>query len=330
MTAVNASPMPTVSTRARSGFILCVTPNPAIDKTAVVPGYRLGAIHRPKHLIALAGGKGLNAARVIARLGGEVHVCALLGGHSGRWVAEEVEREGIPLRAAWVEGETRTCLSIIDPETGAMTELYEAGPALDETAWSLFESAVSDSLAGADLAAFSGSLPTGAPVDGYRRLLQLAHARSVPTLIDTHGEPLRLALAARPHTVKINAGEAGDWAGYVIDAAAEAAAVARQLRRRGVENVVITLGRDGAVAAGSEGIWLAIPPQIEAVAPVGSGDSLLGAFALALLEGQSLPDALRRGAAAGAANALTLGPGMIEASQLERLVEQVVVRRWAE
>ena len=96
-------------------MIVTVTPNPSIDKAILVPGFRLGAIHRPERVLPLAGGKGLNVASTIKRLGGKVRACVLLAGHNGHWSEDQLGREEIPASIAWAEGETRSCYSVIDP-----------------------------------------------------------------------------------------------------------------------------------------------------------------------------------------------------------------------
>ncbi len=310
-----------------SDLILAVTPNPAIDKTAVIHGYRLGAIHRPERLITLAGGKGLNAARTIKRLGGEVHVSVILAGHAGHWIAEQLDREGISAGIAWANGETRACLSVYDPDSGLLTEVYENGGLIDQDSWDRFEAIVDEKLSAAQLATFSGSLPPGAPPDGYARLLRLAQARSVPALIDSRGESLRAARSSKPPLIKINASEAGELIGQSVNSINEAIGAANELRESGIAEVVITLGKLGAVAVNRDGAWHARPPAINALSPVGSGDAFLGGLAVALLRGEPLPDALRAGVAAGAANTLTLGAGLIEASTVQQFLKRVTVTR---
>jgi 1-phosphofructokinase len=96
-------------------MILTGKPNPSIDKAIPVPGFRLGDIHRPERVVAVAGGKGLNVSRTIKRLGSEGRACVLLAGHNRRWIEERLAGEGIPASIAWAERETCTCNSIIDP-----------------------------------------------------------------------------------------------------------------------------------------------------------------------------------------------------------------------
>lgn len=307
-------------------MIVAVAPNPSIDKALLIPGFRLGAIHRPERLVAVAGGKGLNVARVIHRLGGGVCACALLGGHSGRWIADQLRQEGIPAEIVWAEGETRTSFSVIDPQSGQLTEVYEFGPRIDLPVWQRFEHVLEQSLPEARWVTFSGSLPDGAPLDGYARLLRLAGEYRVRTLLDTHGEVLRLALEESPWMVKLNAVEAGELLGWQVDSPEAAIAAAHAVRRNGVASAIITLGAQGAVAVDPSGAWVATSPPIPALAPVGSGDAFLGGLVLELSRGVDLARALPRAVAAGAANALTLGMGVLEPAQVNLLAEQVQVR----
>ena len=93
-------------------MILCVAANPSIDRLFAVERLIPGEIHRPAEFAQVPGGKGLNVARSAAALGGDVTAAALLGGHAGRWIAEQLEAEGVPLRAAWSDVETRSSLSV--------------------------------------------------------------------------------------------------------------------------------------------------------------------------------------------------------------------------
>jgi fructose-1-phosphate kinase PfkB-like protein len=148
-------------------------------------------------------------------------------------------------------------------------------------------------------ATFSGSLPPGAPVDGYARLIAAAQTRSVPALVDTHGEPLRRALAVAPAIVKVNTSEASEIVGMSIENRADAVRAARLLRQMGAGTAIITLGAQGVVAAAEQESWFALSPPIEAVATVGSGDAFLGGLILYLSLGRTLAT-LRYGVAAGA------------------------------
>ncbi len=119
-------------------MILCVNPNPAIDKTVVVPGFRLNTIHRPANVLALPGGKGCNVARALVTLGEPAMVTGWVGGHAGRFIEEGLAAEGIGAAFVHTVAESRTCLSILDSESGASPKFTSAGSLSPSRRWPNF------------------------------------------------------------------------------------------------------------------------------------------------------------------------------------------------
>lgn len=305
--------------------ILTVTANPAIDRYLTIPNLTPGAIHRAPDVLRLPGGKGLNVARTVRRLAGRVEACILAGGHSGRWVVGQLERAGIVTGVAWAGHETRANTVIYDPLSGLLTEAYEVGEPVDAAAWARFERLFERMVAGKSLVTFSGSLPPGAPDDGYARLIAAAHRHGARVLLDTAGEALAAALDARPALVKVNQAEASGLLGRPVEAGDVWAATAALLEL-GAEVGIVTLGAAGLAAARRDGArWRVAAPPVDAPVAVGSGDALLGGLATALWRGLPLVGALRYGAAAGAANAATLGGGLVERAAVDALAPRVEV-----
>lgn len=281
-------------------MIAFVAASPSIDRLHVVEALRPGEIHRPGRVVAVAGGKALNAARAAHALGADVHAVALLGGHVGRWVAAALEEEGVTCDTVPGPGETRICLSVSDG--GALTEFYEAGPELSAEDWAALEEAAAHVAARASWVGVAGSLPPGAPVDGPARLLRVAREAGARVALDVSGEALRLGLAAGPDFVKVNAEEAGALGLHEAEALREMA---------GGAAAAITHGANGMELATTEGVLHAAPSRLGAY-PVGSGDSALGGFLAALDAGAAWPEALRRASEAAAANAQVPGAGRLE------------------
>ena len=318
-----------VSAGYRPRRLVCVALNAAIDKTAVVDRLEPGAIHRPDVLAALPGGKAVNVARAATRLSLPAAVIAVVGGHAGDWFAAELAARDIPAQLVRVDGETRTCLSVLDRATGELTEFYESGVELPAAAWPAVETALEGALMGAErgaLVVLAGSLPPGAPNDAYARLAALTNAAGAEVAVDVGGEPLQLALAARPWLVKVNAREAATTTGLRTDDLDGVLEAAGRLIEAGAGQALITRGVEGAVFVG-DGSWALGRPPERGPYTVGSGDVLLAGFAVALGRGDDLPDALRYGAAAAAANALTLGQGELDLADLERLLPDCAVER---
>ncbi len=242
--------------------LVCVSVNAAIDKTAAVPRLVAGEIHRPQMLSVLPGGKALNVARAARTLGLEASVIAVLGGCAGDWMEQQLAARGIRTRAVRVPGETRTCLSILDREKGGLTEFYEAGLELRTEGWASVESALRAELAddpSGALVVIAGSLPPGAPLDGYGRLSGIAAELGARAAVDVGGAHLTAALPLRPWLVKVNAREAAEACGWAEGAddgeggsvsPDGAAGAALELRRRGATVALVTRGTRGGSACG--------------------------------------------------------------------------------
>jgi len=300
-------------------LIACVAPSPSIDRLFEVTHLQPGGIHRPTRFVQVAGGKGLNAARAAAALGADVRAVALLGGYSGRWISDELGRLGVPLVAAWCRGETRSCLSVADEETASLTEFYEANAAVSRREWEAFADAAQDAAASAVWTTISGSLPPGAPADGYEVLA----AGGVNIAVDT------AALgAARPALVKVNAAEAATLTGLAVGSVDEAVEAAHALRRRIGGNgrtAAVTCGLDGAVLVAPDGsAWRGSLPAAGRY-PVGSGDAFLAGLVTAAAAGGGWPDALAAALGAAAANAELPGAGLLDAGRARALAAEAVV-----
>jgi 1-phosphofructokinase family hexose kinase len=305
------------------GRLIGVSLNPAIDKLAVVDRLEPGRIHRPDLLATVPGGKALNAVRAARALDATADVVTVVAGHAGSWVVEQLESRGIRGWFVRVEGETRTCLSVLDRATGELTEFYESGRGLPEDRWDSVEEALRDALAdGPERAVvlLAGSLPPGAPADAYRRLAAQAASAGARVVVDIGGAPLASALEARPWLVKINAAEASATTGLPTAVRRDVTAAARRLIEGGAEHALITMGVDGAVLVTPDGAWSVGRAPVIGPYSVGSGDALIGGFVAALSRGDDLPTALGHGAAAATANALTPGQGELDTRDVARLL----------
>jgi 1-phosphofructokinase family hexose kinase len=302
--------------------IVCAAANPSVDRLFEVERLRPGSIHRPAAFTAVAGGKGLNVARAAACLGEPVHAVALVGGNAGRFIAEGLASEGIDASFAWCEGETRSSLSALDRSTGTLTEFYEQRTAIAESEWERFEQEVAAAITGATWVTLSGSLPPGAPADGYARLISLAYAAGVNVALDSRGEALARGLAAAPDVVKVNTAEAAETLGAATDvgeaplAAASALATMCPVPPR---LTIVTLGSEGAVAIDAQGKGWRCRGEGGGPFSVGSGDAFLAGLVVGLQRGDPWPHPLGLALGAGAANAEIPGAGRLDRHRAEHL-----------
>jgi len=309
--------------------IVCLAANPSIDKLFEIERLVKGDIHRPLGFVQTAGGKGLNVARAAAALGAEVTAVSLLRGHAGKWLEEQLAAEGVPGAFVWTHGESRSSLSVADRETGSLTEFYEHGAVAPAASWVELMQVTSALFDKARWLTISGSVPRGAPDDGYRDLVTEARRAGVQVAVDAEGERLRMALEAQPEIVKVNQAEARELLGVPTARREEALAAARKLRDMAGGD-----GHAGLVTRGSEGVVLAAPDgtlyegvlYVRGRYPVGSGDAFLAGLVTALDRRTSWDESLCLALGAASANAELPGAGKLEAPRAEELAAQAEVR----
>jgi 1-phosphofructokinase family hexose kinase len=310
-------------------MIVCLAANPSVDRLFEVDRLVMGDIHRPSSFVQVAGGKGLNVARAANALGADVCAVALLRGHSGRWLQEALSAEGVDGAFVWSHGENRSSLSVADRETAGLTEFYEHGAVAPEAAWVELTHAASSRMELGGWLTISGSMPRGAPDDGYRDLIAEARRAGVRVALDSEGARLRAALDAEPDVVKLNVAEAGGLLGVPTARRDDSLAAASKIRDMAGGD-----GHAGIVTRGSQGVMLAAPEgtlyegvlYVRGRYPVGSGDSFLAGLVTALDRGRGWEDALRLALGTGAANAELPGAARLDPSRAEALAAQADVR----
>ncbi|MFJ3337162.1 1-phosphofructokinase family hexose kinase [Streptomyces sp. NPDC086766] len=302
-------------------MILTVTLNTALDITYRVPSLRPHAAHRVAEVVERPGGKGLNVARVLAALGHEVTVTGFAGGATGRVVRDRLAGvPGVADALVPVAGATRRTVAVVDQRTGDTTQLNEPGPLVAPAEWAAFQNVYEELLGSVTAVALCGSLPPGVPVGAYAGLVRTARTAGVPVLLDTSGEPLRRAVAARPDIIKPNADELAELTG-----AHEPLRAAQDARRRGARAVVASLGADGLLAHTPEGLWRATPPAHVRGNPTGAGDSAVAGLLSGLAEHLPWPSRLARAAALATATVLAPAAGEFDRATYEKLVDRVSV-----
>jgi 1-phosphofructokinase family hexose kinase len=310
--------------------ILTVTPNAAVDKTFRVEGFCLNRVHRPSAVHTVAGGKGINVARVYQTLGGQAVSTGFLGGVQGQIVSRALASENLVNQFVPCEGETRLCIAAIDPSTGSQTEINESGPEISTRSVSQLLRRVQSLLSqqAFDFVVLSGSLPPGAPDSLYAELIALATRCGVRAVLDTSGRPLREGLSAKPWMVKPNRAELETALEMPLASKEERIVQARRLYESGIAIIALTLGDEGALVVCEQGCLHAAPPAIEFASAVASGDAFLAAFLWEWTYGvtpASAHYALRLATGAGAANAAVIGAGFCTRESILVLAEGVTI-----
>jgi tagatose 6-phosphate kinase len=293
--------------------VITVTANAAIDRTLTVPALAGEADQPGASVHEQAGGKGVNVARVLHRLGCPVRAIAVLGGAAGDWCECELAESGIGTRVVPASGETRTCLEWVERGTARVRQEHGPGVIGDAALAERLMAAVAEELDGACWLAICGSAPQGLPAETFAALVSLARERGVRSALDTSQPALAPAWAARPDLVRVNRAEARDALGGDPEAGAEALAV-------------IT---DGAAPfwarAGSTGALRITPPRVRLRNPIGCGDAMMAGLLARLRDGVDARSALRFATALAAAEAESACAGRPDPERALALEDAVLV-----
>jgi 1-phosphofructokinase family hexose kinase len=310
-------------------MIVTVTLNAAIDRTVAVPNFQLGRRHRAVESRTVAGGKGINVARALSRLGRPAIAAGFAGGPTGHRLLEQLRGESVLTDFTWIAGETRINLAVIDPTSGEQTEINERGPAVSPEEVEAFVARLGYLASGARLCVIAGTLPPGAGGDLYARLVDELRDRDVSTILDAEGEAMLAGLRAGGAIVTPNEREAEELVGQEFGDRQDLVHGLSELVRLGAREAAITRP-DGCVAAigeGSEQRFVEVRTEpLEPVSTVGSGDAFLAGYAAARYEGRPAEDCLAYGVACGAESTQHFGAGVVDRNQVERLLGEVHVQ----
>lgn len=307
-------------------MILTVTLNPSVDRLIYIKQLVPHDTNRILRIEEDVGGKGVNVARVLRRLGVPVVATGFLGGRAGRYVQRELsEIDGVQCDFVWVPDETRTNLAIQEEDGSPPTTLNERGPQISPKALESLLQIVEGYARQVRFVALGGSLPPGVPADIYATLGAIASRHGAKVVLDADGEPLVQGLKASPYLIKPNENEAERLLGRAIDTLDDAATAARELHEGGVPTVIVSIGEKGAAVACAEGCWVAIPPKVRTVSTIGSGDSMIAGVLSVLVRDGTVEEAIGWGTAAGAATAMTDGSDIGTAEQIRALLREVKV-----
>lgn len=311
-------------------MILTVTLNVALDRTVAVPRMGLGNRHRVVDSRTTAGGKGINIARALRRLGEPVIATGIAAGPTGQRIRELLDAEQVLHDFVEVRGDSRTNLSIIDPTSGVQTEINERGPQVAEDDFERFSERLLYLASGADTCVIAGSLPPGIDSDAYADLIAQLREAGLTTVLDTDGEPMRAALRGGPHLVAPNVGEAEEVVGYEFSDPEDLAVALGGLVGMGAGEAIITTGSGCVGLVGDGPRRECLKAEIEPLAPIasiGSGDAFVAGYVSARRRGGDPSDCLATGVACGAESTQHLGAGTVDHAEVEKLRGSVKVVR---
>jgi len=305
-------------------MITTVCMNPSFDKTASISNLTVGEVNRLQDVRVDVGGKGVNVAVVLKRLGVNVRCVGCLGEGNGDAFLRMIGKEEVPFDYLSVPGEVRTNLKLLDESEKIITEFNEPGVSMNDSQLQDFIRLLVEKSSESQYVVFSGRLPAGCPQNTYQSCIQALSGKKC--VLDTAGESLLHGIKEKPFLIKPNLPEIEAIMKRELRTLRSLRDAALFLMSYGAQNVVVSMGKYGAMFVNADTTLFAPALMVEARSTVGAGDAMIGGILAGLTKGASLMDAFRYGVAAGAASIMTDGTQLLRVKDFETLLPKVTVQ----
>lgn len=306
-------------------MIVTVTLTPALDKTVVLPDFRVDQVNRIESLRLDAGGKGINVSKVLSALGTESLATGILGGSTGRYIETSLREMGIACSFAWVEQDTRTNLKVVDPLRHTNTDINEPGaPVGEDVLEDVFNKAVEAAGPGGTVV-LAGKAPAGTRDSLFGEWIARLHTMGIRTCLDADAALLTEGAKAAPALIKPNDAELARLMGRPMNTLEEMTAAAKELVAGGIGTVAVSLGGDGALFVTEGETLRGRGLKVNVQSTVGAGDSMMAALVHGMAGGMSFRDTCALALAVSAAAVTTPGTQAPDMDMVQSLLQQVVI-----
>lgn len=300
-------------------MIYTVTINPSIDYIVQLKELTLGEVNRMDYDNKLPGGKGINVSRILKELGHDNVALGFLGGFTGQFVKDALEKTGLKTNFTPIQDDTRINVKIKAQDE---TEINGRGPKLTQDEIDAF-TAQFDKLTEDDVVVFAGSLVPSLNEDFYFDLIKVIRSKGAQFVIDTTGESLRKTLEQKPLVVKPNNHELAELFGVKFDGIADIVKYGRKLLDMGAQNVLVSMAGDGGLMITKDGVWRSLAPKGTVVNSVGAGDSMLAGFVGTYANTKDPIEAFHYGLASGSATAFS--EDLATREKIEEIYAQITI-----
>ncbi|AIF68146.1 1-phosphofructokinase [Terribacillus saccharophilus] len=293
------------------------TLNPSIDYIMHVDGFKAEDLNRATETAYFAGGKGINVSRLLKRLDVDTTALGYIGGFTGAFIRETLESAGIEHQFIEINEPTRVNVKL---KSGGETEINGPGPSITTEQLALLFEQIR-SLGKQDALVAAGNAPGSVPADIYARMADICEENGTRFIADTSSAALRDLIGKRMFLVKPNHHELGELFDTTISSIEDIVSYARKLHETGIENVIVSMGGEGAIFVNKDHAWKAQTPKGTVKNSVGAGDSMVAGFLAAYEKSGDYKQAFTYAVAAGSATAFSDDLG--ERQYIEELVSQV-------
>ena len=304
-------------------MIYTVTLNPSIDYVIKVDKLTTGNINRVNEEHVYPGGKGINVTRILKSLDNDNIALGFVSGFTGDYIINSLQE--LNLKSDFIKvkkGFTRINVKVKSEEE---TEINGQGPKISEEELNQFYKVI-DKLVDGDILILSGSIPSCLDERLYESIMKKVEDRDIKVIVDATKNLLLNVLKYKPFLIKPNNHELAEMFNVELNSTEDVVFYARKLKEMGAQNVLISMGKDGALlVTENDEVFDSSVAKGEVINSVGAGDSMVAGFIAGYLKSKSYEEALRLGAASGGATAFS--SDLATREFIDKLVDEIKIEK---
>ncbi len=306
-------------------MIKSITLNPAVDKTIIVKDFKINSLNRVEKTFKDAGGKGVNVAKMINNLDGNIIATGFLGGCNGKFIKKEMDEMGIDHDFIKIKKETRTNIKMVDQINKTFADINEEGPFVAKKEILKLKEGIFSNLNPGDILTLSGSIPKGVNKNIYAELIQKASEKKIKTILDAEGEIFKKGIKKEPTLIKPNEHEMEKYFNTEFENLEEMITAAKTFLNEGIEMVMVSLGEQGALFLNSRKKIKINPLNLDIKSTVGAGDAMVAGLAFGLEKKMSVEEMIKLAAAASSATLVKSGTEMGKIEDVKKIIKKIEI-----
>ena len=306
-------------------MILTICPNPSIDCTIELDSLNVGMLNRIDNKLETYSGKALNVAIGVSRLNEPCKTTGFMFDNHRTLFEQVLDKEGVEHGFVYNKGNARTNYKIIDKRS-MLTEINDRGEEVCLEKQTELLQKIKELSVDANIAVISGSLPKGVSSD-YYGLMAKSIPDNVRVVIDAEKDNTLSAIGARKiFMVKPNLKEFEKFFGITVRSRKDIVEGAKKYLEMGVENVLVSLGTEGAVFVNEQQKLYCTSTSVAVNSTVGAGDSMVAAACVGLSRNLPVEEVLKMAVAAGTAAVTTSGTNLFFLDKYQEIYNKISVQ----
>ena len=300
-------------------MIYTLTLNPSIDYIVHLNKFVSGITNRTTSEEYYIGGKGINVSCILSELGIKSTALGFTAGFTGDAIEKGLQEQGIC--AEFIRLKNGISRINIKVKADKESEINCQGPHIEQDEFEKLLS-LTDEIKDGDTIVLAGSIPKTVADDTYERILKRLKDKNIRIVVDATKKLLVNCLKYKPFLIKPNKQEISEIFSAKIESEEDIKSYAKELRKMGARNVIVSLGGEGAVLFAENGnIYKAGIVKDKVRNTVGSGDSMVAGFIAGYEKTGDYAYALKLGTACG--NATAFSSGLAKREKIDEVFSKI-------